>query len=155
MSTCQNVRPQNPKYHKENLYGHYTLSAIQVSAILLHFLCASAPSVCTYVTIWKPVNGFAWNLIFGESATNGRRDSILTKPDHSNGRFKCRHFRKRRCREMKYNYHVQYTTSVPDTIFDIIEQELSSTERLNLLCSQLYPTVSLLYTCHTTCFGYI
>jgi hypothetical protein len=30
-----------------------------------------------------------------------------------------------------------------------------STKRLNHLCSQLYPTVSLLYQCHTTCFGYI
>jgi hypothetical protein len=30
-----------------------------------------------------------------------------------------------------------------------------STKRLNHLCSQLYSTVSLLYTCHTTSFGYI
>jgi hypothetical protein len=29
-----------------------------------------------------------------------------------------------------------------------------STKRLNHLCSPLYPTVSLLYTCHTACFSY-
>jgi hypothetical protein len=29
------------------------------------------------------------------------------------------------------------------------------TKRLNYLCLQLYSTVSLLYKCHTTCFGYI
>jgi hypothetical protein len=28
-------------------------------------------------------------------------------------------------------------------------------KRLNHLCSQLYLTVFLLYTCHITCFGYI
>jgi hypothetical protein len=60
MTTYQNIRPLNPKYHKVNLHDHDNPTAIHVSVIRVYCLAPSqpgraavttVPSVCTHITI--------------------------------------------------------------------------------------------------------